>query len=215
MSPLIRWLQDCAQWCSGGWQQSKPPLAKLIQAWRSFNYSLKRPVELRDAQRKLVSCLFGHRDPEMSFRRWLGDLRSDVLDPVFASEGSLREESLNVSKLYELTEVGGEMEMSTVATFSGKGGSRKHLNLITFHSAKSLEFDVVFLLGVDEGRIPSWADNTPEKLAEARRRFYVGITRAKREVHLTYSGFNVNQWGRRFDSGPSRFLIELQNRMKG
>jgi DNA helicase-2/ATP-dependent DNA helicase PcrA len=69
-------------------------------------------------------------------------------------------------------------------------------------------------LGMDEGRIPSWADNTPEKLAEARRRFYVGITRAKREVHLTYSGFNENQWGRRFDNGPSRFLIELQKRMK-
>jgi hypothetical protein len=63
------------------------------------------------------------------------------------------------------------------------------------HSAKGLEYDVVFLLGMDQGRLPSWRDNTPDKKAEARRRLDVGLTRAKREVHLTYSGFTESRAG--------------------
>lgn len=72
---------------------------------------------------------------------------------------------------------------------------------------------MVFLLGMDEGRLPSWADNTDEKRAEARRRFYVGLARAKREVHLTYSGFTENKYGNRFERGPSLFLTELEKRL--
>jgi DNA helicase-2/ATP-dependent DNA helicase PcrA len=128
-------------------------------------------------------------------------------------EGTLREEEANVSKLAKLTDEGNELENATIATFSGKAGSPHHLNLITLHSAKGLEYEVVFLLGMDQGRMPSWSETSAEKLAEARRRFYVGLTRAKREVHLTYSGFTENQYGRRFDNGPSPFLLELQKRL--
>src|SRR6185437_9900433 len=131
----------------------------------------------------------------------------------FAREGTLREEEASVATLMKLTEVGQELENATLATFSGTAGSPDHLNLITLHSAKGLEYEVVFLLGMDEGRLPSWADNTEEKRAEARRRFYVGLTRAKREVHLTYSGFTENKYGTRYDRGPSPFLAELEERI--
>ena len=98
---------------------------------------------------------------------------------------------------------------------AGQGGSPDHLNLITLHSAKGREFDVVILPGMDNGILPSWnaTEDNPIARKEDRRLFYVGLTRARFEVHMTYSGFNVNRYGRRFENGPSDFLIEVRERM--
>jgi DNA helicase-2/ATP-dependent DNA helicase PcrA len=78
----------------------------------------------------------------------------------------------------------------------------------------AFEHDAVFLLGMDQGRLAPWRDSTAEQIAEARRRFYLGVTRAKSEVHLTYCGFTESQSGYRFNKGSSRFLIEFQKRIE-
>lgn len=212
-TPMIRWLEDCAEWCAGGWQRSQPKLRGLIEVWQRFNSTLRQTTDLREAQRGVVRYLFAHRDPNETLRNWLRGIDNELLRSCFAREGTLREEEINVSKLLKLTAEGKELENATIATFSGKAGSPHHLNLITLHSAKGLGYEVVFLLGMDQGRLPSWGDNTVEKIAGARRRFYVGLTRAKREVHLTCSGFAENKYGSRFDKGPSQFLLELQKRL--
>jgi DNA helicase II / ATP-dependent DNA helicase PcrA len=212
-TPIVRWLEDCAEWCAGGWKRSEPKLQALIAAWLRFNASIRQPVDQRELQRSLVRYLFAHRNSDETFRSWLESIRDEVLQPCFAREGTLRDEVNNVAAIMQLTEEGKELENATIATFSGKAGSPRHLNLITLHSVKGLEYDVVFLLGMDQGRMPSWSDNTPDKSAEARRLFYVGVTRARREVHLTYSGFTENKSGRRFDNGPSPFLLELRQRV--
>jgi DNA helicase-2/ATP-dependent DNA helicase PcrA len=212
-TPLVRWLQDCAEWCAGGWRNAHPRLASLIKSWIRFNPSITRESDIRQIQNTLVNYLFENRVPDKLLKDWLEGFRELVLTPTFSVEGTLRDEEKNVTSIIRLTEKGKELEGSTIATFSGKAGSPHHLNLITMHSAKGLEYDVVFLLGMDQGRLPSWRDNTPDKKAEARRRFYVGVTRAKREVHLTYSGFTESQAGSRFHNGPSPFLLELQKRV--
>jgi DNA helicase-2/ATP-dependent DNA helicase PcrA len=212
-TPVIRWLQDCAEWCAGGWQRSQPRLRELISSWMRFNSLRRQASDRLELQRNLVKFLFANRDPDKSLANWLDGIERDLLRPAFRREGTLRDEEGNVATLLKLTEEGNELENATLATFSGKAGSPNHLNLITLHSAKGLEYEVVFLLGMDEGRLPSWGDNTDEKRAEARRRFYVGLTRAKREVHLTYSGFTENKYGTRYDRGPSPFLIELEKRI--
>jgi DNA helicase-2/ATP-dependent DNA helicase PcrA len=77
---------------------------------------------------------------------------------------------------------------------------RDAVQLMTYHSAKGLEFEAVFLPQVEEREIPYWrALEDEDKLAEERRLFYVGLTRAKRELCVTWSH------GR----GRSRFLEEL------
>lgn len=212
-TPLMRWLQDCAAWCAGGWRNARPKLAGLIHSWLRFNPSVARTADGRTIQSDLVRYLFDNRDPDTPLRDWMAGFAQDILAPAFSREGTLRDEEKNVAALLKLTGEGEELANATIATFSGKAGSPNHLNLITLHSAKGLEYDVVFLMGMDQGRLPSWRDDTPDKVAEARRRFYVGVTRAKREIHLTYSGFTVSPNGYRFDRGPSPFLMEIQKRV--
>ncbi|MFL5953869.1 MAG: ATP-dependent helicase [Gaiellaceae bacterium] len=78
------------------------------------------------------------------------------------------------------------------------GGDGAHgVNLLTLHRAKGLEFDAVFIPRLQEKELPSKQARTPEEIAEERRLLYVGMTRAKRVLWLTWSGKR------------SRFLDEL------
>jgi DNA helicase-2/ATP-dependent DNA helicase PcrA len=90
---------------------------------------------------------------------------------------------------------------------------RGRVTLITLHSAKGLEFPVVFIAGVEEGLLPisraveaEFSDPMP--LEEERRLFYVGITRAQRLLYLTYTGVRMS-YGRYQQSTPSRFLAAI------
>ena len=82
------------------------------------------------------------------------------------------------------------------------------VTLMTLHSAKGLEFPVVFLTGMEEGVFPhSRSLNTPDELEEERRLCYVGITRAKRRLFLSYA---LHRRIQGYGAGePSRFLLEI------
>lgn len=127
----------------------------------------------------------------------------------------MRDESNAFDKLLNASGKGSILEDFTVGSFAGQSGYKDHVNLITLHSAKGLEFETVIMMGMDQGRIPSWRADTPEEIKESRRLFYVGMTRAKKEVHFVYSGFTENQYGRRFKRGPSDYVKELLELMEG
>ncbi|TMK59075.1 MAG: ATP-dependent DNA helicase UvrD2, partial [Actinobacteria bacterium] len=81
--------------------------------------------------------------------------------------------------------------------FGSTGAERRGVHLLTLHGAKGLEFEVVFLPRVEERELPIKLAKTDDEIAEERRLLYVGITRAKRHLAVTWSG------------RPSRFLGEL------
>jgi len=90
---------------------------------------------------------------------------------------------------------------------------RGRVTLITLHSAKGLEFPVVFIAGVEEGLLPinraveaEFTDPAP--LEEERRLFYVGITRAKSLLYMTYTGARMS-YGKYAPAVASRFLASL------
>ncbi|GAB4521194.1 MAG: UvrD-helicase domain-containing protein [Anaerolineae bacterium] len=81
--------------------------------------------------------------------------------------------------------------------------------LLTLHTAKGLEFDTVFITGVEEGLIPhARSIEDPEELAEERRLFYVGITRAKRYLYLSYATTR-QAYGFADRRSPSSFLEDI------
>ncbi len=83
------------------------------------------------------------------------------------------------------------------------------VSLMTLHAAKGLEFPVVFIVGMEDGLFPSSrADNSEEELEEERRLAYVGMTRAMKELFLTFAGSRYAFGGRTYNA-PSRFLLEL------
>jgi ATP-dependent DNA helicase UvrD/PcrA len=81
--------------------------------------------------------------------------------------------------------------------FGTGGGERNGVHLLTLHGAKGLEFEAVFIPRVEERELPIRQAKKPDEIAEERRLLYVGMTRAKRHLALTWSG------------KPSRFLVEL------
>jgi len=91
------------------------------------------------------------------------------------------------------------------------------VRLATFHAAKGLEFQVVFVVGVEEGLLPHWrsvqgpaaadggfGEESIQGIEEERRLFYVAMTRAARELYLTHAGERKGDLVK-----PSRFLKEL------
>ena len=76
------------------------------------------------------------------------------------------------------------------------------VTLATLHRAKGLEWDVVFVVGVTDGAIPSSYANTPAGRAEEERLLHVGVTRARRQLHLTWAAANARGWTNR----PSPFI---------
>ena len=82
------------------------------------------------------------------------------------------------------------------------------VNLMTIHSAKGLEFPVVFIVGLEEGLLPHASSmDDPAQLEEERRLFYVALTRAQRHVHLLHASYR-RTWNAAA-GGPSRFLHEI------
>ncbi len=83
------------------------------------------------------------------------------------------------------------------------------VTLMTLHNAKGLEFPAVFLAGCDEGLFPlARTIESPREYEEERRLFYVGLTRARDRVYLSYAHERY-RWGQSNIAGPSPFLLEL------
>jgi DNA helicase-2/ATP-dependent DNA helicase PcrA len=210
---MIRWLEDCSAWCAGGWQSGQPRLSSLIRTWLTLNPSRTADDQRTELRCDLVRFLSGHRGADTPLSTWLADFDAACLRQTLTRETTLSEEAEEVGRLTAACRKGGKLDAFTVASFGKQGGAPDHLNLITLHSAKGQEFDVVVMMGMDQGKLPSWAAKDDEQKREPRRLFYVGLTRARHEVHMTYSGFTKDKYNRRHENGPSEFLIEVADRL--
>ena len=100
-------------------------------------------------------------------------------------------------------------ETALVADQDAYAGDADKVTLITLHAAKGLEFDVVFISGLEEGVFPhARALEDPRQMEEERRLAYVGLTRARKRLYLTHAAQRAT-WGRSGFSVPSRFLLEI------
>lgn len=208
---LVRLVEDLAAWCCGGWRTGSPSLSEILQRWGACLGPAKESV-VRASRTNLVRFLFSNRDPAYSCSDWLQRFEAMVFAPVSEHfDATDNDECEAFSELIEATREAGPLATFDVATFAGKSGWSERVCLMNLHTSKGSEFNAVVLVGMDNGRMPLYRASTPSEVAEQRRLFFVGVSRARREVHLTYSGWTENQYGRRFNNGPSPFLLDLQN----
>ena len=135
--------------------------------------------------------------------------------PGIGSDGELESESRikNIKELISLANKHDNLSdfLTEVALMQEErnADNAKKLNLMTLHSAKGLEFDAVFISGVEENLMPhSRSAYSSEELEEERRLCYVGMTRAKKYLWLLFTKQRT-LWGERRETVPSRFIMEL------
>ncbi len=121
-----------------------------------------------------------------------------------ANIGSLLSEVQVFADLSEFLE-----EVALVSSADTSAGAEK-VTLMTIHAAKGLEFPVVCIVGMEEGIFPSArvSDAGPKELEEERRLCYVGMTRAREELHLSYAKSRL-QFGQRSYNQTSRFIADM------
>jgi DNA helicase-2/ATP-dependent DNA helicase PcrA len=129
------------------------------------------------------------------------------------------DELVNVASRFELTQDDIDAGLSELSAFlshaaleAGEGQGEAWddcVQLMTLHSAKGLEFPVVFLVGMEEGLFPSQRSVEDEgRLEEERRLAYVGITRARERLFITFAE-SRRMHGTEMLARPSRFLSEI------
>jgi DNA helicase-2/ATP-dependent DNA helicase PcrA len=201
-SRLMRWLEQCAMWCCGGWQSGQPRFSRVVNEGARLFHEVLTSDDARLAfQRNLIASLWSFRDDTLSLHNWLAALRRDLVAPLASRTRGLNDEVAIMDDFITRLSPAGDVTDFSIGEFAGIGSGLGRLNLSTLHSAKGREFDVVILFGVDEGRLPRRGASVND-LQEARRLFYVGFTRPRHEVHLLFSASN-----------PSRFVGELKDRL--
>ncbi len=135
-------------------------------------------------------------------------------DPQDEARAENIEELIAVAKEFERNNPDGELvdfltEVSLVAAADDLDDSSGTVSLMTLHTAKGLEYDAVFLTGIEEDLLPHrMSASEPGGPAEERRLFYVGITRAKKRLFLSLAMTRA-QYGETAVAMPSRYLQEI------
>ena len=144
---------------------------------------------------------------------YMQDIKNNEDETTIETKTDNLQEFISVAKEFQPTDTDilGEFlsQVSLVSDIDSYVDETKALTLMTLHSAKGLEFDTVFLSGLEEGIFPhSRSLNSPSEMEEERRLMYVGITRAKKNLYLSYAK-RRKMWGDYKYYNPSRFLQEI------
>lgn len=147
----------------------------------------------------------------------------DILDAVIQKTDYLalfqKESEENLARLENLKElrsvatefpnINDFLENVALVEAGPRNQSKDAVTLMTLHAAKGLEFPIVFIVGMEEGLFPhSRSLMDTAQLEEERRLAYVGITRAKEVLYLTYASSRL-YFGEKLSNPPSRFIMDI------
>ena len=135
------------------------------------------------------------------------DIETSSLQDIEPAEAS---QSLEVSKSQSLRTLDEFLQQVLLYTSEDKDKDKDadKVSLMTIHAAKGLEFPYVYVVGMEEQLFPSFLAATRAELEEERRLFYVAVTRAEKQVTLSYAQTRFNN-GQRLGGEVSRFVEEI------
>ncbi len=175
-------------------------LVSLIQKYR--NLYEKEQMSASELARSFIEetgilTLFKQESTPESISRWenVQELLSAITEFCEENPGK------NLSDFLET--------VSLIADVDKWNDSRNAVTLMTFHSAKGLEFSIVIMVGMEDGLFPLYNGNPDDdELEEERRLCYVGMTRAREQLYMTYTRYRY-RFGDGYYPTPSRFLNEI------
>ena len=208
LTDLIIWIQTCAKWVS---DKCSVSFDEICSTWKSF-ISQKRIISEDDyflLKRTIFQTLTASKVYKDNLSEWLCYLDKKVgIVSAFTASERYPDEIDNYNKLLETAR--SHDTQLTIKFLTRLGIPENQVVLTTRHSSKGLEFDVVILPGMEKDSFPSYYDDTPRKLAEARRLCFVSVSRARKACILIRSKNLQNQYGRWFSKEPSPFWVALQ-----
>jgi DNA helicase II / ATP-dependent DNA helicase PcrA len=178
---LIRWLEYLGELCLRGFEltsiTSNKTFDDLVRAWFKIVNPQALDVEQYNQERiKLIELIWSIRAENMHLNEWLIYVK-DRLDFNYSLINYRKifpDEVEELENILRMTNQDGELSKWNLQDFANL---EQGIQLTTIHSSKGMEFDVVIIAGVEK----IWNDEN------GKRQFYVGVTRAKREVCLVYS----------------------------
>ena len=185
----------------------------VYEAIRDYTEEIARGKKTREAIEKFVKLI-------EEFREWEGpvhELTENLIERIGYMEYILSSDDPNqaqsrmeniqelINSMKGFSSLGEYLENISLASEQDDLDTRSGVKLMTIHSAKGLEFPVVFVIGLEENIFPHFLSLSENNIEEERRLFYVAVTRAQEELYLSY----CNRRTFRSDMlEPSRFLEE-------
>jgi DNA helicase-2/ATP-dependent DNA helicase PcrA len=194
-SRLARFIEGCARWTTGGWAEADPTYSRLLSQAKALVFGGRcSETEEQMLSGQLIAFLRSGIEGCETTHTWLQRFWHELIVPWRTVTRNPQEEWDVCSELVTRTDPsrGGDIALNN---FAGRIEGTGCVSLSTLHSAKGREFDAVILFNMNAGAIPNQRDKkTPAALREARRLFYVGVTRPRKELAIVYQDGNPSQW---------------------
>lgn len=193
---LSRLIEAAASWVTGGWKHADPPFRRLTSEAVTFVFGGGATHgEHQAIERGLAAFLHGTLAFTGSTHDWLMSFRDDLITQWRLQARTVTDDWDVIDRMLAKTDPAQGNQDISLPHFSGRFEQSGRLNLSTLHSSKGREFDVVILFGMNKYAFPSQRDEqTQDALAETRRLFYVGVTRARRELRLVFRRRHYSPW---------------------
>ncbi len=194
-SRLARFIEGCAKWSTGGWQTAEPPYGRLLSQAKALVFAGRcTDVEESGLSGQLISFLRSGINSNETTHFWLQRFNGEIINPWQALARNPHTEWEVCANMIVGTDPARGKDMA-LNTFAGRIEGTGRVSLSTLHSAKGREFDAVIMYGTNADAMPSYQDKkSTNALREARRLFYVGVTRPRKELNIVYQDGNHSPW---------------------
>jgi DNA helicase-2/ATP-dependent DNA helicase PcrA len=222
-NPMTNFIEDCASWITHDWQHEDKSvyLHEIIKAFSNLirNYT----KDLDSSILTLVKFLWTSKNilHLITAEGFVTQLINEHFS-VFINNAKTMDDFTEVLKMQNSLKSGEVLHNVNLYMLGNNRDKSNKLNLITYHSSKGCEYDVVIAIGLDNGVFPrlvydfasyQWCYPADKDLQEKRRLFFVALTRAKYDVHFFKSEYFLTSKGDKKYYGQSIFLDELDKKI--
>ena len=195
---------------------SRADIETLFDYYDDKSYMIKRIVELREHLRTIKNL-----KPATALRYIINvvgydeyieeycDMNGVESDDCYSILGDLENSAAEYNTFNDWFVHMDEYKDELIEARKKSNENDKGVRLMTFHSSKGLEFDIVYIIDVNEGSVPYKKAKGVDEIEEERRMFYVAMTRARKKLFICYC---VENFGKSI--GKSDFVIELSSKSK-